>query len=84
MFGYVNVFLAAALLYTGENELTAVAALLESEPAAVVFEKDAIVWRDRRITSSQIQQCREFAISFGSCSFREPIDELSRLTVKRD
>jgi len=44
------------------------------------FPDDAIVWRDKRLDAGQIQASRAgFAISFGSCSFREPVDELESL-----
>jgi hypothetical protein len=80
MYGYLNVFIAAALLHAGEGEPVAVEVLQECDPTAFVFGEDAIAWRDRRLTTTQIQASREFAISFGSCSFREPIDELAALT----
>jgi hypothetical protein len=80
MYGYLNVFLAAALLHAGENEATAVQVLEECDPAAIAVGDDAIVWRDKSVSTAQIQASREFAISFGSCSFREPIDELRALT----
>jgi hypothetical protein len=84
MYGFLNVFVAAALLYTGESEPTALAALEESDPATFAFEDDAIVWRNMRITAAQVQASRQsFAISFGSCSFREPIDELALLSLAR-
>jgi hypothetical protein len=80
MYGFVNVFVAAALIYAGVSESTAIAALEESDPHAFVFKNDAILWRDKRITSGQIEAARqEFAVSFGSCSFREPIDDLTPL-----
>jgi hypothetical protein len=84
MYGFLNVFVAAALIYSGESRETGIAALKESDPSAFTFEEDAIVWRDKRITADQIAASRRgFAISFGSCSFREPIDELGRLSMAR-
>ncbi|HEY1952196.1 MAG TPA: hypothetical protein VGG76_05270 [Gemmatimonadaceae bacterium] len=80
MYGWLNVFYAAALLTRGESEPRAQAALEERDAAAFVFEDDAIVWRGHRVTTSQLEASRAFAISFGSCSFREPIDELALLT----
>lgn len=81
MYGFLNVFVASALMYAGESEGTAMAALEESDRPAFVFEDDALVWRDKRITAEEIEASRrEFAISFGSCSFREPIDELRPLS----
>jgi hypothetical protein len=81
MYGFLNVFVASALIYAGADKKTAIAALEESDPGAFVFEDDAIVWRDRRITTDQIEASRRgFSTSFGSCSFREPVDELAAIT----
>jgi hypothetical protein len=80
MFGFLNVFVAAALVQAGESRQTALAALEETDLHAFSFDDGAIVWRDRRITVDQLEASREVAISFGSCSFREPIDELRPLT----
>lgn len=84
MYGFLNVFVASALMYAGESEETGIAALEESDPSAFAFEDDAIVWRDKRISAEQMEASRRaFAISFGSCSFREPIDELAPLVLAR-
>lgn len=84
MYGFLNVFVASALIYAGESEKTGIAALQESDSSAFAFEDDAIVWRDKRISLEQIEASRrDFAISFGSCSFREPIDELAPLSLAR-
>lgn len=83
MYGFLNVFIAAAMLYAGESEDTALDVLEESDPSAFKFADDAIHWREKRITADQILASRsEFAISFGSCSFREPVEELAYLTRK--
>jgi hypothetical protein len=81
MYGFLNLFVAAALLYDGESEDTALAALEDGDPAAFTFFDDAIQWREKRIALEQIVRFRSrFAISFGSCSFREPVAELASLT----
>lgn len=81
MYGFLNVFTAAALIYAGESDDTALAVLEESDPAAFKFGDDAIHWREKRIDVDRILASRsEFAISFGSCSFREPVEELAHLT----
>jgi hypothetical protein len=81
MYGFLNVFMAATLLYAGESEDTALAALEERDTSAFIFADDAIQWRGKRIGTEQIMASRsEFAISFGSCSFREPVDELAHFT----
>jgi len=81
MYGFLNLFVAAALMYTGESEDTALAALEDTDPSVFSFPDDAIQWREKRIALEQIVNFRSrFGISFGSCSFREPIDELAALT----
>jgi len=83
MFGFLNVFVAAALVHAGEGEDTCLAVLKESAASAFTFSDDAIAWRDKRLTTGQVAAARsEFAIAFGSCSFREPVDELAILTRK--
>ncbi|HEU5171159.1 MAG TPA: hypothetical protein VFU46_11510 [Gemmatimonadales bacterium] len=80
MFGFLNVFLATALLVAGADVATARAMLDERDPRALTFTDDGVTWRDRSLTSAQLGAARELAIaSFGSCSFREPIDDLSAL-----
>jgi hypothetical protein len=81
MYGFLNLFVAAALLNTGESEDTALATLEDKDSSAFSFSDDAIQWREKRIALEQIVNFRSrFGISFGSCSFREPIDELAALT----
>jgi len=83
MYGFLNVFIAAAMLYAGESQDTALDVLEESDPSAFKFADDAMQWREKRIGVDQIVASRsEFAISFGSCSFREPVEELAYLTRK--
>ena len=83
MYGFLNVVLAAALLDTGESEDLALAALEETNRAAFELGDDFLQWRDKRITAEQLSRVRNrVAISFGSCSFREPIDELTSLLTR--
>lgn len=80
MYGYLNVFLTAALL----AELTdaeAAALLEERDPNALVISRDIIRWGDHELRADQANAARErVASSFGSCSFREPVDDLRSLS----
>src|SRR2546430_942730 len=68
MYGFLNVFFAAALIYSGEAAETALAALQETHASAFTFEDGAILWRDKIVTADQMAASRaEFAIAFGSC-----------------
>ena len=80
MYGFLNLFTAATLVYAGEPDGTALAVLQEEDPLAFSFTDDAIAWRDKRVSSDQVRAARaDLAISFGSCSFREPVDEIESL-----
>jgi hypothetical protein len=79
MYGYLNVFLTAAFLQAGLALNEALDMLQERDPAAFQFEDRGVTWRGRRLTNTQLAQARQRAIAFGSCSFREPVDELVAL-----
>jgi hypothetical protein len=80
MHGFLNVFLAAILISTGGGEEDAAQLLEEESPEAFRFDEESFGWRQYRISREQIRQARErFAISFGSCSFEEPVRELVSL-----
>lgn len=73
MHGFVNVFVAAALVDDAEE------ILCETDPTAFSFNDEGATWRGRRASVDELKAMRQFAISFGSCSFEEPIDDLKEL-----
>ena len=80
MFGFLNVFVAAALARIDDRETTLVALLEERDPATLGFGPEGIRWREHFLPTHLVAETRNaFAISFGSCSFREPIDDLHQL-----
>lgn len=80
MYGFLNLLVAAGLSRAGANVDEVVAALEETSAAAFVIGKDHIAWRGHRIALNDIHSLRtESVISFGSCSFTEPIDDLKSL-----
>jgi hypothetical protein len=80
MQGFVNVFLAAAFLRAGMNANLAVQLLEEQSAQAFRFDADGAGWREHRLRRDEIAAARrDFSISFGSCSFTEPIDDLRSL-----
>jgi len=81
MYGYLNVFLTAALL-SELSDAEAVALLEERDVSALEVSRDAIRWRDHELRADQANAARErIASSFGSCSFREPVDDLRSLSL---
>lgn len=80
MFGFVNVFLAAAFAREGMAESDVARLLEESDPAAISFDDAGAAWRGVTITTESLARARREAIlSFGSCSFAEPVEELRSL-----
>lgn len=80
MFGFLNLFLAAAALRHGANDEDAAEILESTSASSFTFGEDNVAWRDRRLTTEQIRVARRtVARSFGSCSFREPVDDLRSL-----
>jgi len=82
MHGFVNVFLAAAFLRAGMETKIAVQLLDEQSADAFHFNADGVGWRRHQLSQREIAAARRgFAVSFGSCSFTEPIDDLKCLRL---
>jgi hypothetical protein len=80
MHGFLNVFAAAAMVWHGMDLGHAMALLEERDAAALAFSDDDMVWKGHRLTTDQVAEARrDFAHSFGSCSFEEPVSELREL-----
>ena len=82
MFGFLNLFLAAAFLRAGMEEREAGCVLEEGSPQAFQFDQRGVGWRDHRIGQDALRRARQdVVVSFGSCSFVEPIEELQALNL---
>ena len=82
MFGFLNVFLTAVLLHAGAPRADLVSLLEERDPRAIVADDASIRWRGLAVTTAQIAAARaSFVGSFGSCSFEDPVRELSTLQL---
>jgi hypothetical protein len=80
MHGFLNVFLAASFLRAGMEPELALQLLKEKSPQAFHFDSEGAVWREHRLGLRDIAAARHnFSISFGSCSFTEPINDLRSL-----
>ncbi|CAN5742226.1 hypothetical protein BH11GEM1_BH11GEM1_17980 [soil metagenome] len=80
MFGFLNVIVAAALARIEDTDASLVALLEERDPTTLQFDPDGIRWREHFLPTHLVAETRNAsAISFGSCSFREPIDDLHQL-----
>lgn len=82
MYGYLDLLFAAALILRGAPDNLVLEALRESNIASFHLGEEAAAWREQRLTLDEVRRVRERSlVSFGSCSFREPLDELAPLTL---
>jgi hypothetical protein len=82
MHGFLNVFCAAALLWHEPKLRQEAAWMLGERDADAITMDEAMTWHNSGVTltAEQIDEARQqFSISFGSCSFTEPIEDLRKL-----
>ena len=83
MHGFLNVFVAALLYRCGVVDLEGMHAVLgEEDPKCFQLGDEAVGWRDLIVGAADVARLRpDFATGFGSCSFREPVDDLKSLEI---
>jgi hypothetical protein len=80
--GFLTLFVAAAALHAGALDAARVADVLsEDDPRAFVVDPAHVSWRDVRVEAEQVAAARERCVSFGSCSFDEPVNDLRELGI---
>jgi hypothetical protein len=80
MFGFLNVFTAAVFAQARMPERHLIEVVDEERPEAFQFTDDQLVWRGHSATTVQIARARaSLGLSFGSCSFEEPVAGLREL-----
>ena len=78
MHGFLNVFIAAAFAWHGAERSLLLEILHATDPPQ--FTDDGLRCCGHTLTTAQIESARrDFAHSFGSCSFEEPIADLRAL-----
>jgi hypothetical protein len=84
MHGFLNVFAGATFAWLGMDPITLMSLLNETDHEAFEFRDAGLRWKDWRASTAAIVQARrDFAHSFGSCSFEEPVDDLRALGLMR-
>lgn len=80
MHGFLNVFGAGVLAEAKDLSQEEIQSILEDEnPENFTFDENCFTWKDLRVVNSEITKSRQFATSFGSCSFDEPREDLRKL-----
>jgi hypothetical protein len=77
MHGFLNVLGAAVLAAEHRWDAHQTSLMLEDETAdSFSFTDDFFAWREWKIDVERLQYRRKFVLSFGSCSFDEPREDL--------
>jgi hypothetical protein len=80
MFGFLNLFLTVAFVRAGMDDAEAAKLLEEGSAVAIKVEENGIAWRGNSLNIRELSDARRLGvISFGSCSFTEPIEDLESL-----
>lgn len=81
MHGFLNLFGAAVLAHAHDLDANSIGCILNDEQAEHFrFDEDSFCWQNVSAQASEIDAARrEFAHSFGSCSFEEPVADLQAL-----
>ncbi len=81
MNGFVNVFLAIAFMKLAFRRSLIKELLLDERSESFIFDNSGVLWRQEYFLSVvQIEELRKHnIISFGSCSFEEPIADLQEI-----
>ena len=82
MHGFLNVLGAAVLAAEHRWDTNQTAIMLEDENVdSFSFTDDSFAWREWRIDTKRLEYRRKFVVSFGSCSFDEPREDLRALNL---
>jgi len=78
MFGYLNLVLAASVLWGGGSAGHARAALVAQDRSRLAATDTALSWGEVTCSTGAIVRARrEFMMAIGSCSFTEPLSEIA-------
>lgn len=82
MHGFLNVLLTAAFCYNGLTAGDAERLMELGGAGDLRFDDDGVAWEQYRVSTAEIETARRrLAISFGSCSFEEPVGDLEALKL---
>lgn len=83
MHGFLNVFIAAAFVWHGLSDPARVTRILElTKPGELGISDAGVRLGNNTLDVEMLQDAREnFALSYGSCSFDEPVQELLALKL---
>ncbi len=80
MHGFVNLLVAAVLAKSGASVDDLIAVLEDDDADHFSFDSESLVWSGRALSAEVVAETRaQSFISYGSCSFDEPVSDLRSL-----
>lgn len=81
MHGFINIFGAGIVAHSRNlPENTLIEIINDEDAGSFHFTDESFSWKDYSVTVSEIEEARKnFILSFGSCSFDEPVEDLKKL-----
>jgi len=80
MHGFLNVFGAGVLAVTKNLSIGQIQMILEDEnPVNFMFDETSFAWKGLRVVTPEVRHARQQVVSFGSCSFDEPREDLQSM-----
>ncbi len=83
MFGFFNIFIGGMLAKKYRfSRVELIEALIDESSNNFKFEEEGLSWKKFNLSNKEIKQFRENDfISYGSCSFNEPREDLTKLGI---
>lgn len=83
MYGFINVFAAGIIAMRHDISNKGIEEILTDEdPSDFIFKDNYFSWKDWKIETEDVVYARKnLVLSFGSCSFDEPVDDLISLNL---
>lgn len=83
MYGFINVFAAGIIAMRHDISNKGIEEILiDEDPSDFIFTDEYFSWKDWKIEIDDIEYARKnLVLSFGSCSFDEPVDDLISLNL---
>jgi len=80
MHGFLNVFTATVLAWSQKLPAPRIQQVLDdTSPASFVYDDQRLSWKGYTVPADDVAALRAAAVSFGSCSFDEPREDLRAL-----
>jgi len=80
--GFVNLLAAAVLAHGGVSPAVLAEVLADTDPGGFDLTARGLVWRDHRIDAGDLAAVRrDLFVGYGSCSFDEPVADLTALGI---